>query len=153
MTVSNAGRKTKYLPEYASIAQRICEMFGADDERLAIIFGVRRSTLSNWKLASPEFMDALRAGKQNFDSEKVENALLMRCLGFAYKETTYDGKGKILTVVQKYLPPSPKACFFWLTNRWPERWRHVWHIHHSGSISAPEMVVNCGVRVVPLVMP
>jgi hypothetical protein len=147
--MSNAGRKTKYLPEYAAIASNICRIFGADDCQLASVFGVSRSTINNWKQANPEFLDALRDGKQNFDTEKVENALLQRCLGFSYKETTFDVKGRKTLIVQKYEVPSVKACIFWLTNRMPERWRHVWHVKHSGSISTPELVVNCGVLTYP----
>lgn len=121
-------KDTLYKPEYDARAKKCCQ-FGGIDTDLAELFGVTKTTINNWKNEFPSFKEALQAGKDEFDSGKVENALLRRALGFEYKEvkTALDENGKAIpdqtVITQKQALPDTGACAFWLKNRNPARWR------------------------------
>jgi hypothetical protein len=102
------------------------------------VFGVSRKTVESWLIKYPEFKVAVRAGRDEFDSCKVENALLKIALGYEYTEKSVktvsvrgvDSEGKQIrvpaketTVTTKQMAPSAKAIGFWLTNRDRERWK------------------------------
>lgn len=58
---------------------------GLTDEQIAHNIGIRRSTLSAWKVRFPDIADTLRKNKEVADRE-VENAMFKRAIGYEYKE-------------------------------------------------------------------
>jgi hypothetical protein len=122
------GRPTAYKPEYAKEAYEYCAIFGADDKMLAKKFGVAESTLYLWKQQHPEFSEALKRGKDEFDTQNVEQSLLKRAMGY-----TLDGK---------HYPADTTACIFWLKNRQPRKWRDKQELEHTGELRIN--IVNYG---------
>jgi hypothetical protein len=97
------GRKSDFRPEYILIA-KACARFGAIEEEIADELHINHATLDNWKKQFPEFLGALKAGKEASD-DRVERSLYQLAIG-------WDGQ-----------PPSATACIFWLKNRRKHRWR------------------------------
>lgn len=118
------GQPTKYKKEFAKQAEKIC-LLGATDEFLADYFEVCIATISNWKNAHPEFLEAIKRGKQEADL-KVAESLYHRALGYSHKETkiaTFEGKITDMVDVEKHYAPDPTSIIFWLKNRQPKVWR------------------------------
>lgn len=121
------GRPTKYKPEYDNQAYLHCRL-GATDKQLAELFQVTLQTITNWKNDYPSFFASLKKGKDEFDTNSVENALLKRALGMTVTETRLSGGGDddespAAVETRKEIPPDPTAMIFWLKNRNPDRWR------------------------------
>lgn len=136
---SGVGKPTLYdnvrMPHMAFV---LCSEYGFTHEQLGKVFGVSKKTIDSWSLNKPEFKKAVKAGRDAFDGEKVEQMLLKRAMGFEYEERTIkrtyvSGKdcegnsvkipAKEYTTTTRYVPPETKAITFWLTNRQPERWK------------------------------
>lgn len=124
---ARGGRPTKYAPaQFPDQARVACGELGATDEDLAKLFGVQVRTIANWKVRHPEFLQALKEGKDHFDSQEVEASLRRRALGYDYAEEHYivTEKGKELRRrVMKQQVPDTTAGIFWLCNRQPHRWK------------------------------
>ncbi len=123
------GRPSVYRPEYAKQAYLHC-LLGATDVQLAELLGVSVPTIDKWKQSKPEFLQALKDGKERADAN-VAQSLYRRALGYSHKAV------KILTVarganlgseveqvpyVERY-PPDTAAAIFWLKNRQGGTWR------------------------------
>lgn len=128
------GRPTAYKPDYAKEAYEYCAIFGADDKMLAKKFGVAESTLYLWKLKHNEFSEALKRGKDAFDTQHVEKSLLKRAMGY--------------TLEGKHYPPDTTACIFWLKNRQPRKWRDKQELEHFGELKIN--IVNYGDTDAPI---
>lgn len=123
------GRKTTYKEEYANQALKLT-LLGATDKALADFFGVRESTINNWKKDFPEFLESLKKGKEIADSN-VASKLYNRAIGYDYEEKTSESKkdkdGMYHLVetkkVKKHMPADTTAAIFWLKNRQPDLWR------------------------------
>lgn len=118
------GRPTKYMPEYAEQARKLCAYHGARDIDLAQFFECDLRTLYRWKLEHDDFCHALKAGKDLTD-DRVEQALLSKALGYSVdsvKILTSDGQIFEVPYIE-HVPPSDTACIFWLKNRRPKDWR------------------------------
>ena len=102
------GRPTKYHEDYVRIAHAACAELGATNEQLARLFGVGTTTLDRWIAAHEAFRGAIKKGKDLFDREVVEEALLRRACGYAYNERTRrlgsDGL-ELVKAVRKEVPP------------------------------------------------
>jgi hypothetical protein len=118
-----AGRPSKYKPEYAEQAAKLCKL-GATDAQLADFFKVAVSTVSLWKVEHPEFSEAIKVPKLEAD-ERVEQSLYRRAMGFEHDETDIRvvGGELVMTPIRKVYPPDTTAAIFWLKNRRPEEWR------------------------------
>ena len=123
-----AGRPTSYREEYAEQARKIC-LLSATDEDLAGFFGVAVSTINNWKIEHPEFMESIRAGKVQADSE-VANRLYNRAIGYSHDEDKiFNNNGAEMVVkTTKHYPPDATSAIFWLKNRRPDKWRDTKNI-------------------------
>ncbi len=130
-----AGRPTDYRDEYVEQAFRLA-LLGATDKEMAAIWDVDESTVNNWKIAHPEFLVSIKAGKIEADS-KVASSLYKRAIGYEYRETTFEkigeGEGTVEVgeegmesieqdvykkkVVVKELAPDVAAINIWLKNR------------------------------------
>lgn len=142
------GRKSKYKPEYAEEAGKLCRDKGYTDDNLAKYFGVSRSTISKWKNEFSDFSDTVQGGKDEFDRRVVEQSLLKRCVGRDYneitKEVAYDKDGLpiegvlvVRKIVNKVIMPETAACTFWLKNRQPKRWADKQEFDHTVGVSKP----------------
>ncbi|MBU2652685.1 MAG: helix-turn-helix domain-containing protein [Bacteroidetes bacterium] len=127
------------------MAEVACREGGLTDVKLAKLFGVAKSTINLWKKEHPDFSDSIKKGKDDWDSEKIENSLAKRALGFSYTETTKEPRlikkpdGDITTSdmvvtkkVTKLIVPDTTAQIFWLKNRQPKRWRDRHEVEVTG---------------------
>lgn len=139
-----AKPRAKYDPSFADTAHRACAILGADDVHLAKFLGVSRATLSSWKNQHPEFKVALVGGKEQFDTQTVEQALLKRALGYEVpyeKLTKEEGKPDRTETGAKHIPGDTTAMIFWLCNRQPDRWRQRNEVNHTGNVPF-QFIVN-----------
>lgn len=118
------ARPSKYKPEYAEQAQRLCANNAFTDVELASFFGVTLSTVHLWKLKHPEFSDAIKIGKAPANA-RVEKSLYDRAMGYSQTETDIRViGGKIVkTEVVRHYPPDPTSLIFYLKNRMPDQYR------------------------------
>ena len=139
------GAPTKYNDEFDEQAFKLCSL-GAKNPQLADFFNVCESTIDNWRNEYPEFLGAVKSGKDKFDTGRVEGALIHRALGYDHSEQkVFNNQGEILTHdVTKHYPPDTAALIFWLKNRNPDRWRDKQDINHSsedGSMSPTKIEI------------
>ncbi|MCI5150790.1 MAG: terminase, partial [Candidatus Electrothrix sp. MAN1_4] len=87
MTETRAGRPTEYDPKLNKLVEGMFRG-GATDNKVIEALGVARSTFYLWKQEHREFAEAVRRGKDYFDSNRVESAMLQAALGSEWKETS-----------------------------------------------------------------
>lgn len=128
------GRPTAFREEMINQARKLTHM-GATDRDLADFFEVTEQTIHNWKLAHPDFAEALVLGKDAAD-KRVEQSLYRRALGYSFdSEKIFQFNGQPVRVPYvEHVPPSDAACIFWLKNRKPDEWRQVVDHNHQGQI-------------------
>jgi len=129
------GRPTKYRPEYVEQVYTLA-LQGMTDVQLAAAFGVSTVTLHAWQHSFPDFLNALKQGKEEFDDNTVVRSLLERATGYSYPDTHISTiKDEIvITPYTKRYPPDPTSMIFWLKNRQPAKWRDKVEQLHSGKI-------------------
>lgn len=128
------GRPTLFKPEYVEQARKLA-LLGATDREIAEFFNVAESTLNNWKLKHPEFVESLKSGKEAAD-ERVERSLFHRAIGYKHDAVKmFQAGGAVITeqYVEHY-PPDTTAAIFWLKNRRPKEWRD----RHQQELSGPD---------------
>jgi hypothetical protein len=93
------GRPKTYDPKYVDMARVACADLGADDIRLAKLFGITSEIIRVWKKQYPEFSASLKEGKDLYDCAVVEKNLLRRANGYKCIEVTEepDKNGEIAT--------------------------------------------------------
>ncbi len=117
------GRPSLYIPEYCEIASRAC-MLGVINKELAKILGVAISTIKKWMKEKPEFLTAIKKGRETADQD-VAVSLYKRAIGYSHPDvhvSNYQGEITITNLVKHY-PPDTGAAFIWLKNRRPDLWR------------------------------
>lgn len=107
-----AGRPTDYKQEYCIKAFGFC-LLGYTDKQLAEYFDVSEQTLNAWKKKYPEFLESLKAGKEEADSAVV---------GALY---------------EKAIAGDTTAMIFWLKNRQRYQWRDKVNHEVSGQDGGP----------------
>lgn len=129
------ARPTKYKPEYADQAAKLC-LLGATDAQLADFFEVSVSTINLWKVQHSEFSESIKVPKALAD-ERVEQSLFRRAMGYEHDEVDIKVVDKeiVMTPIRKYYPPDTTAMIFWLKNRNPEQWRDKADLEHTGSLT------------------
>ena len=127
------GRPSKFEPRFVAQAREACARLGATDDDLAALFAVSVRTISGWKVKHPDFLQALKEGKDTFDTGVVERALRDRALGFDYQEEVMTRTGPEL-LTKRYVGDTT-ACIFWLKNRQPQRWRDKSIRENEGDIT------------------
>ncbi|HDI0831127.1 TPA: helix-turn-helix domain-containing protein, partial [Staphylococcus aureus] len=83
---------------------------GLTDEQIARNLGVSKHTLIKWKKNIPDFLDAIKKGKEVSDYE-LENALHKRAVGYYYEEETVTNKGEVVKI-KKYEHANPTSLIF-----------------------------------------
>jgi hypothetical protein len=138
---NQGGRPTDFKDEYIHQAYVVCAEGGFTNPSLGKLFNVTARTISNWLRNIPEFKDAVQSGKDEFDSDRGERALIKRMLGFRYTETTKeageDGELKVTKKVSKYLPPDIRGLEMFLYNRRSMRWKRIKHVELTGADGGP----------------
>jgi hypothetical protein len=135
------GRPSKYKPEYAEQAYKLC-LLGATDKDMADFFDTTEQTINAWKNSQTEFFESLKRGKTLADAT-VAQKLYHRAIGYEHPEiitATHQGQITDTMEVTKHYAPDPTAAIFWLKNRKPKEWRDKQDIEHSGSISIEKML-------------
>ena len=134
------GAPTAYKPEYDDLARKFCLLTNATDKKLAAFFEVSEQTINAWKIASPTFLESIKAGKLGADLAVVDSAhrqTLGQMVEVREMEMTppdAEGKSTVLSikVKQQYYPPSATATKFWLMNRHGADWREKLNVAHAG---------------------
>ena len=139
--INPVGRPTKYSPE---ILDEVTEMSksGATDIEIADSIGVCVQTLYNWRARHPEFLEALKSGKEEAD-ERVVQSLYKRATGFEHVSVKIfcNPKGAVTEVpFREYVPPDTTAAIFWLKNRRKDEWRDKQEHEHSGEVTLKRVV-------------
>jgi hypothetical protein len=122
-----------YDPSFCEQAKKLC-LLGAIDADIAYFFGVTEMAINNWKKEHPEFLQALREGKEIADAE-IGEALFQRAKGYSHPEDQifqFQGSPLVVPTIKHY-PPDSTALIFWLKNRRPDKWRdkaEVDNTHH-----------------------
>jgi hypothetical protein len=127
------GRPNKFKPEYIEQVRKLCQ-FGQTDPELADFFGVHLQTINNWKRKYPEFLYALKTGKEVAD-QRVDRSLYQRAVGYNYETCKiFMPAGHTKPVYAPYtehVPPDVTAGIYWTKNRMPDRWRDQQLIEHQ----------------------
>ena len=145
---NKVGAPTKYNENYNEKVYKLC-LLGATDKDIADFFDVSESTINNWKLEYPEFLESIKNGKKIADmhlaeklKNKAEGAIIKTQQAFKKKRVYYDDNGKrceeeeieIIDLEQEQ-PPDTTALIFWLKNRNPEFWRDKQVIEQDSNIT------------------
>lgn len=127
------GRPSKYKPEHAEQARKLC-LLGATDADMADFFDVDEATINRWKLEFPEFCESIKKGKMLADAN-VADRLYQRAMGYEAPDVdirVVDGE-IVETPMTKYYPPDTPAAIFWLKNRQKGKWRDKVEVDNTSS--------------------
>lgn len=121
--MARRGRPSSYKTEFSKQAEKFCKL-GATDLELADFFGVTINTIGNWKSQFPEFLGALKLGKDAAD-DRVESSLYQKAIGYTFEsEKVFQFQGDIVrAATREHVPPDTTAMIFWLKNRRKDTWR------------------------------
>ena len=132
---NKGGRPSKYKPEYADIARKLCAQCGFIDLQLAKWFEVNVDTIYQWKLKHPEFAEALKVGKAETD-DLVERSVVAHISGYYVTEDEMDRSGNVKQL-RKWIPGNPRAGMKWLAARRSEQYRGVRRTSTSSAWMSP----------------
>jgi hypothetical protein len=138
------ARPTEFQPEYVEQAAKLCEILGATDRELAEFFEVSETTINNWKLAHPAFLESLKRGKEHADA-RVEQSLYRRALGYSHDAVKIfhdKDTGIVEAPFVEHYPPETTACIFWLKNRKPGEWRDRTQTELTGKDGGPLVITS-----------
>lgn len=131
-----SGRPSKYKPEFAAHAEKLCQL-GATDIEVADFFAVDVRTVYRWKHEHDGFCQALNAGKDKAD-QRVVNSLYQRAVGYEQDAVKIfmpaNAAAPVYADYREKIAPDTTAAIFWLKNRQPELWRDKQEIEHGGSV-------------------
>ena len=136
----NPGRPPRYNPDiHPKAAKALCAK-GATIAELAAAFDVAISTIWLWKTSHPEFFESCHLGLEAA-TDRVERSMFERAVGYTHESVKVflpAGASKpVYAPYLKHVPPDPRACEFWLTNRRPDRWKNKQNVEHNGAIDSP----------------
>lgn len=131
------GRPSKYKPEFADQARKLC-LLGSTDKDLAEFFEVCEATINNWKIEFPEFLESIKRGKDQADAD-VADRLYQRAMGYEHDEVDIKMfAGQVIkTPIRKVYAPDPTAAIFWLKNRQKAKWRDKVETELTGKDGGP----------------
>lgn len=117
------GRPTEYDESCVAVAREMARI-GATEFEIARALEVSTVTIWTWKKKHPEFLNALKIGKDEAD-DRVEYSLYSRAVGYSYEaEKIFQSEGQIIRADYiEHCPPDTVAAFIWLQNRRPDKWK------------------------------
>ena len=117
------GRPSSFKPEFVDQTRKLCKL-GATDVEPADFFDVSVRTIANWASSHAEFLQALKAGKDQAD-DRVERSLYHKAIGYIYdSEKVFQYQGAVIRApIREHCPPDTTAAIFWLKNRRKQDWR------------------------------
>lgn len=145
-----AGRPSEYDDTYPVQAYKLC-LLGMTDAELAEFFEVSETTINNWKIAHPEFLESIKEGKRKSDAE-VANSLRSKAVGAEWednqaikvKKILYENGKKVSEIEEVVVvplirrdAPDSTACIFWLKNRKADVWRDKVSAEVTGKDGGP----------------
>jgi len=143
-----SGRRTSYDAKYNKIVENLGAE-GATDKILYTILGISKATLHRWKHQYPDFAEAIWRGKDSYDGDQIESAVVKKAKGYQFDEVTQEvtsvyKDGRVVEtrmmptkIVTKEVPPDPAAQKLWLTNRRQGRFPNDNKLQISGSKTDP----------------
>jgi hypothetical protein len=126
---NKGGRPTKYKPEFAEIAEKLCAKCAYTDAQLADWFEVSVRTINEWKLKHPDFVEALKVGKAETD-DLVERGTVAGIIGYYVTVDEMDRFGNVRQM-RKWIAGNPQAGMKWLQARRPKIYREQKDVHHT----------------------
>ncbi len=141
------GRPPAFKPEFHSkLVLELAEQ-GKTNAEIAEGMGISTGTLWAWAKKYPEFLSALKTGKEETDKAAVKT-LLQRAMGYTTTEKKViqnpDGSTR-KEITEKFVAPDTTALIFWLKNRQPQDWRDK----HEQEITGKEGVPLSGLMIPP----
>jgi hypothetical protein len=122
---------------------------GATDMEIADEFDVSVRTLYSWRAVHPEFLQALKAGKEIAD-ERVERSLFQRATGYEQQTVKIfmpsGADSPIFAPFREVIAPDTTACIFWLKNRKPKEWRDKSELEVPGLASLADVIAKARKR-------
>jgi hypothetical protein len=121
--MAKRGRPSKYKPEYAEQAYKLC-LLGATDKELSEFFNVNEDTIHEWSKKNNEFSVSKKRAKLLADANVAER-LYQRATGYDCIEDKvfFDEGAPKKFKVQKHIVPDVAAICFWLKNRARDKWK------------------------------
>lgn len=118
----------KYRRTYNRPAYVMASEAGMTNDQMAKAFGISLGTFERWMREHPIFADAVRKGRDVWDSKTAEESLKKRITGMEVIEETSEvdpetGQMFVVKRVRKHLAPDVAAIRIWLNNRDPDRWK------------------------------
>jgi predicted house-cleaning noncanonical NTP pyrophosphatase (MazG superfamily) len=134
------GRKSQFDPnKHPAIVKDLAEK-GKTNEQIADILNISTVTLNTWMQKNPEFLSAMREGKQHADGEVIDSLFAKAKGTVKVKEIKViqnpDGTTR-KEITEKEIPPDVIAQKFWLMNRQPKDWRDKQIQEITGKDGAP----------------
>ena len=135
MSKRKVGRPTDFRPEYCEQAEKLC-LLGATDEDMANFFSTSVVTLNAWKKDHPEFLKALKAGKEDADMA-VAKSLYRKAIGYSriVEKVVGTGENQQVVPVEIFFEPDTTSAIFWLKNRRRSHWRDKIEHEHDGQVN------------------
>jgi hypothetical protein len=130
------GRPSPYVERVHPKLAYALAVRGLTDEQMAEEIGISIPTFYAWQKKHPEFLKALKDGKENPDAA-VEGALFKKAVGFKQlvkKPMVASGVVEIIEFEQT-VDPDTTAQIFYLKNRRPDRWRDKQEVEHTGELN------------------
>jgi hypothetical protein len=139
--IKKVGRETLYNPKIHPLFIKTLAYQGLIESEMAEQMGIALKTLTNWKNKYPEFLRAIKEGKDNPD-QKVVHALYENALGGEYttkkpivvSDGSQIGSHIEMVEVTERVPANVTAQIYWTKNRLPKEWKDKQDIEHSGTI-------------------
>lgn len=145
------ARPSKYKPEYAKQAEKLC-LLGATDQELADFFEVEVRTIYRWKGEFTEFCQALKSGKEEADA-RVERSLYQQAIGYEQDEVKIfmpaQAEAPVYAPYRAKVAPNVTAAIFWLKNRKSQDWRDKQQTELTGPDGGP-IETTTSIKLIPL---
>ena len=146
--MGKAGRKTKYDPETTPAKAEELAKDLLTDAQIYAKLGITHETFYQWQKAHPEFLEALKRGKQEANRDLVE-VMKKSAKGYfveeeetvVYLDRDKQPKSYSKVVKKRYIPPSTTTQIFLAKNRMPEDFRdvHRQEVNMSGQLQVPTL--------------
>ncbi|MDE2022296.1 MAG: helix-turn-helix domain-containing protein [Patescibacteria group bacterium] len=144
------GRHSKWDPRFVKMGYHLA-LLGATVPRMADVFGVSDATVETWMREKPDFLGALKRGRDEADA-KVAKSLYRRAMGYTHRAQKIafgkDGTPLYAPYIERY-PPDTAAAVFWLKNRHPDQWKdkRVEQLENpDGSPFALNVIIESGAK-------